>query len=50
VYTLAFVYAPAKNALLDYKDNPTFSMLNDTDGEDGEDVVYGMDSLKHLEK
>lgn len=52
VYTLAFVYAPAKNASLDtdYKDNPTFSILNDTDGEDGEDVVYGMDSLKHLEK
>ena len=68
VYTLAFVYAPAKNASLgqfkrknyinknkkklknffcsildtDYKDNPTFSMLNDTDGgEDEEDVVYG---------
>lgn len=53
VYTLAFVYAPAKNASLDtdYKDNPTFSMLNDTDGEDGEeDIVYGMDSMKHLEK
>jgi len=46
VYTLAFVYSPAKSANqdTDYRDNLTFSMLNDTDED--EDVVYGMDSLK----
>ena len=63
VYTLAFLYSPAKNAsagkrlletatLLgrvldwtkpysldtDYRENPAFTMLNDTDEED---VVYG---------
>lgn len=43
-FTLAFAYSPAKNASTDtdYADNPTFSMLNDTDEED---VVYGMDTL-----
>uniref|UniRef100_A0A3Q1ILG6 Uncharacterized protein n=1 Tax=Anabas testudineus TaxID=64144 RepID=A0A3Q1ILG6_ANATE len=41
LYTLAFVYSPSKNALYDsqLKDNPTFSMLNDSDDE----VIYGSD-------
>uniref|UniRef100_A0A3Q3IGZ6 Transmembrane protein 181 n=1 Tax=Monopterus albus TaxID=43700 RepID=A0A3Q3IGZ6_MONAL len=41
LYTLAFVYSPAKNALYDsqLKDNPAFSMLNDSDDE----VIYGSD-------
>ncbi|CAF0711290.1 unnamed protein product [Brachionus calyciflorus] len=36
IFTLAFVYSPAKNASIDsdYADNPTFAMLNDTDEED----------------
>ncbi|RNA21546.1 transmembrane protein -like [Brachionus plicatilis] len=36
MYTLAYVYSPAKNASIDsdYADNPTFAMLNDTDEED----------------
>ena len=39
LYTMAFVYSPDKNATIDplFHDNPTFSMLNDSD----EDVVYG---------
>jgi hypothetical protein len=39
LYTMAYVYSPAKNAAIDslFRDNPTFSMLNDSD----EDVVYG---------
>jgi len=39
LYTMAFVYSPAKNATIDslFRDNPTFSMINDSD----EDVVYG---------
>ncbi|XP_077408025.1 transmembrane protein 181 isoform X1 [Vanacampus margaritifer] len=41
LYTLAFVYSPSKNALYDsqLKDNPAFSMLNDSD----DDVIYGSD-------
>uniref|UniRef100_A0A8C9XVQ9 Transmembrane protein 181 n=1 Tax=Sander lucioperca TaxID=283035 RepID=A0A8C9XVQ9_SANLU len=41
LYTLAFVYSPSKNALFDsqLKDNPAFSMLNDSDDE----VIYGSD-------
>ncbi|XP_043917916.1 transmembrane protein 181 isoform X2 [Protopterus annectens] len=41
LYTLAFVYSPSKNALYEsqLKDNPAFSMLNDTDDE----VIYGSD-------
>uniref|UniRef100_A0A8C4GDB8 Transmembrane protein 181 n=1 Tax=Dicentrarchus labrax TaxID=13489 RepID=A0A8C4GDB8_DICLA len=41
LYTLAFVYSPSKNALYDsqLKDNPAFSMLNDSDDE----VIYGSD-------
>ncbi|XP_075869619.1 transmembrane protein 181 isoform X1 [Nelusetta ayraudi] len=41
LYTLAFVYSPSKNALYDtqFKDNPAFSMLNDSDDE----VIYGSD-------
>jgi hypothetical protein len=36
---MAYVYLPAKNAVIDslFRDNPTFSMINDSD----EDVVYG---------
>ena len=39
LYTMAYVYSPAKNAAIDslFRDNPTFSMINDSD----EDVVYG---------
>lgn len=39
LYTLAFVYSPSKNALYEsqLKDNPAFSMLNDSD----DDVIYG---------
>jgi hypothetical protein len=39
MYTMAYVYSPAKNAAIDslFRDNPTFSMANDSD----EDVVYG---------
>jgi hypothetical protein len=39
LYTMAYVYLPAKNAVIDslFRDNPTFSMINDSD----EDVVYG---------
>jgi len=38
LYTMAYVYSPAKNAGIDtlFRDNPTFSMINDSD----EDVVY----------
>nr|XP_023662783.1 transmembrane protein 181 isoform X1 [Paramormyrops kingsleyae] len=41
LYTLAFVYSPSKSALYDsqLKDNPAFSMLNDSDDE----VIYGSD-------
>lgn len=41
LYTLAFVYSPSKNAVYDsqLKDNPAFSMLNDSDDE----VIYGSD-------
>ncbi|XP_061785632.1 transmembrane protein 181 isoform X3 [Nerophis lumbriciformis] len=41
LYTLAFVYSPSNNALYDsqLKDNPAFSMLNDSD----DDVIYGSD-------
>lgn len=45
IYTLAFVYSPAKNASIenDFGDNPTFAMLNShSDGdEDEEEVIYG---------
>jgi hypothetical protein len=39
LYTMAFVYSPAKNAAINslFLDNPTFSMINDSD----DDVVYG---------
>nr|CAG4636043.1 EOG090X03I5 [Eubosmina coregoni]SVE69704.1 EOG090X03I5 [Eubosmina coregoni] len=39
IYTMAYVYSPTKNAMLEnhvMKDNPAFSMVNDSD----EDVVY----------
>ncbi|KAK1789475.1 hypothetical protein P4O66_015389 [Electrophorus voltai] len=40
LYTLAFIYSPSKNTLYDsqLKDNPAFSMLNDSDDE----VIYGL--------
>ncbi|XP_013408050.1 transmembrane protein 181 isoform X2 [Lingula anatina] len=39
LYTMAFVYSPSKNALVEshFRDNPALSMLNDSD----EDIVYG---------
>ncbi|XP_072035992.1 transmembrane protein 181-like isoform X2 [Amphiura filiformis] len=42
LYTMAFVYSPSKNAHKDsyFKDNPTFSMLNDSEDE----LIYGSDS------
>lgn len=47
IYTLAFVYSPAKSASIDndYRDNPTFAMLNNDSEE--EDVIYGMQTLKN---
>uniref|UniRef100_A0A673HRF6 Transmembrane protein 181-like n=1 Tax=Sinocyclocheilus rhinocerous TaxID=307959 RepID=A0A673HRF6_9TELE len=41
LYTLAFVYSPSTSTLYDsqLKDNPAFSMLNDSD----DDVIYGSD-------
>ncbi|KAG8444332.1 hypothetical protein GDO86_009498 [Hymenochirus boettgeri] len=41
LYTLSFVYSPSRNTLYEshLKDNPTFSMLNDSD----DDVIYGSD-------
>nr|CAG4642397.1 EOG090X03I5 [Evadne anonyx] len=42
LYTMAYVYSPASNAMLEHqimKDNPAFSMVNDSD----EDVIYGSD-------
>lgn len=41
LYTMAYVYSPSKNAVFEshFKDNPTFSMINDSD----EEVVYGSD-------
>lgn len=50
IYTLAFVYSPAKNASIDndYRDNQTFAMLNTESGdEDEEDVIYGMNISKN---
>ncbi|XP_072178474.1 transmembrane protein 181-like [Diadema setosum] len=42
LYTMAFVYSPSKNAHKDtyFKDNPTFSMLNESEDE----LIYGSDS------
>lgn len=43
IFTLSFVYSPAKNASKDnQRGNVTFSMLNDTDEED---IVYKSDEL-----
>nr|CAG4649198.1 EOG090X03I5 [Scapholeberis mucronata]SVE93522.1 EOG090X03I5 [Scapholeberis mucronata] len=42
IYTMAYVYSPTSNAVLEHsvmKDNPAFSMVNDSD----EDVMYGSD-------
>ncbi|XP_038047391.1 transmembrane protein 181-like isoform X2 [Patiria miniata] len=42
LYAMAFVYSPSKNAHKDsyFKDNPTFSMLNESEDE----LIYGSDS------
>ncbi|CAD5118563.1 DgyrCDS7251 [Dimorphilus gyrociliatus] len=42
LYTMAFVYSPAKNAVLEshFKDDPSLTMLNDSD----EEVIYGAES------
>ncbi|KAG1671101.1 Transmembrane protein 181 [Nymphon striatum] len=42
LYTMAYVYAPSKKAIYEshLKDNPTFSMINDSD----EEVIYGSDN------
>lgn len=38
LFTLAFVYSPSKNAIYEsYKENPSFSMLSDSE----EEVLYG---------
>lgn len=39
LYTMAYVYSPPPNAFLEshLKDNPTLSMMNDSD----EEVIYG---------
>ncbi|XP_050689752.1 transmembrane protein 181-like isoform X2 [Eriocheir sinensis] len=42
VFTMAYVYSPSERALMEthiLKDNPAFSMVNDSD----EDVIYGSD-------
>ncbi|XP_076039703.1 transmembrane protein 181 isoform X2 [Oratosquilla oratoria] len=42
LYTMAYVYSPSERAILEshiMKDNPAFSMVNDSD----EDVIYGSD-------
>ncbi|XP_042856236.1 transmembrane protein 181-like isoform X2 [Penaeus japonicus] len=42
LYTMAYVYSPSERALMEthiMKDNPAFSMVNDSD----EDVIYGSD-------
>ncbi|KAG8227320.1 hypothetical protein J437_LFUL006761 [Ladona fulva] len=42
LYTMAYVYSPSKTAVYEShitKDNPAFSMINDSD----EDVIYGSD-------
>ncbi|XP_044262247.1 transmembrane protein 181 [Tribolium madens] len=42
IYTMAYVYSPAYKAVHEFditKDNPAFSMINDSD----EDVIYGSD-------
>uniref|UniRef100_T1J7Y3 17S U2 SnRNP complex component HTATSF1 n=1 Tax=Strigamia maritima TaxID=126957 RepID=T1J7Y3_STRMM len=48
LYVMAYVYSPSQTALRDahFKDNPTFSMINDSD----EEVIYGSDSEDRLLK
>ncbi|KAF6770483.1 hypothetical protein AHF37_11190 [Paragonimus kellicotti] len=43
---LAIVYSPSKDAFVDnhFKDNPSVSMMNDSDDEDGETVMYDSDA------
>ncbi|KAF7232580.1 hypothetical protein EG68_09634 [Paragonimus skrjabini miyazakii] len=43
---LAVVYSPSKDAFVDnhFKDNPSVSMMNDSDDEDGETVMYDSDA------
>uniref|UniRef100_A0A6M2CPK5 Putative transmembrane protein n=1 Tax=Rhipicephalus microplus TaxID=6941 RepID=A0A6M2CPK5_RHIMP len=46
LYTMAYVYSPPPNAFLEshLKDNPTLSMMNDSD----EEVIYGSDTEERL--
>ncbi|XP_064473067.1 transmembrane protein 181-like [Ornithodoros turicata] len=46
LYTMAYVYSPPPNAFLEshVKDNPTLSMINDSD----EEVIYGSDAEERL--
>ncbi|CAN8018046.1 unnamed protein product [Ixodes persulcatus] len=46
LYTMAYVYTPPPNAFLEphIKDNPTLSMMNDSD----EEVIYGSDTEERL--
>ncbi|XP_078618423.1 transmembrane protein 181-like isoform X1 [Branchiostoma floridae x Branchiostoma japonicum] len=48
LYTMAYVYSPSKNALHEshFKDNPAFSMLNDSEDE----VIYGSDNERNEER
>lgn len=50
VYMMAYVYSPSKNAVYEthFRDNPTMSMLNDTDDDDDEnsDVIFDEEDLK----
>ncbi|XP_014670266.1 PREDICTED: transmembrane protein 181-like [Priapulus caudatus] len=56
MYTMAYVYSPAKNAVYEshFKDDPTFSMLNDSDddviyGEQEEGLLAGQNQLKRID-
>lgn len=46
LHTMAYVYSPSRNAVYEshFKDNPTFSMINDSD----EEVIYGSDAEDKL--
>lgn len=46
LYAMAYIYAPSKNAVFEshFKDNPAFSMINDSD----EDIIYGSDAEDRL--
>lgn len=52
VYLMSYVYSPSKNAVYEthFRDNPTMSMLNDTDDDDDDDensdVIFDEEDLK----